>query len=100
MRPVWLKLSIAGEDAKPVWPGSLIETGRPTSQLAAVAAESATARCLRGLGNRKLRPSQSRRDRLKRRLRLSAVGAAGLGHVGTAAAALAAERFGAAAHEV
>src|SRR5262245_55928684 len=69
-------------------------------KLTALAPNSAAARCPRRLGNRKLRSSHSRRDRFKRRLRLGAVGTAGLGHVGTAAAALAAERFGAATHEV
>src|SRR5262249_58582007 len=40
------------------------------------------------------------RDRIERGLRLGAVRAAGLSQVGTAAAAFAAERFGAAAHQV
>ena len=39
-------------------------------------------------------------DRGDRGFGLAAVGAAGLGHVGTAAAALAAERFGALAHQL
>ena len=45
-------------------------------------------------------PPSARLDRRERGLGLGAVGAAGLRHVGPAAAALAAERLGALAHEI
>ena len=45
-------------------------------------------------------PPERRLDRLERRVGLGAVGPAGLRHVGPAAAALAAERLGALAHQI
>ena len=48
----------------------------------------------------KLRRGHRSRDRLQRGVGLGAIGAAGLRHVGTAAAALAAERLGGDAHQI
>ena len=49
---------------------------------------------------RKPLPAERRLDRRERGVGLGAVGAAGLRHVGPAAAALAAERLGALAHQI
>ena len=46
------------------------------------------------------RAADRRGDRIERSTRLGAIGTAGLRHVGLAAAALAAERFGRLAHQI